>query len=125
MRYAFLGVDGQFRPAMAGRRVNASLGAPRVGQLDRWLKRGAASLRHAGFDRLVWHLSRSRFAECVRRLNAHPLTPQPLPVETLAELYQSFAPEVRATADLIGRDVPVSWLAPMTQPTEAMDVIRP
>jgi hypothetical protein len=118
--YAFLGVERQFRPAMFGRRVNASRGAPRLGLLDQWLKRGAAALRHAGFARLVWRLSRSRFVESVQRLNARPLTPQPLSAETLAALYRSFAPEVHATADLIGQEVPASWSAPMAQPLESM-----
>ncbi len=134
--YTFLGVDRQFRPAMLGRKVNASRGAPRVRLLDEWFKRGAAALRHAGFARLVWRLGRSRFVESVRRLNARPLTPQPLSAEALAELYRSFAPEVRATVDLIGQDVPASWSAPMTpslaltrppgstEPTEPTDAIR-
>ncbi|ETX01849.1 MAG: hypothetical protein ETSY1_05830 [Candidatus Entotheonella factor] len=123
--YAFLGIDRQFRPAMAERRVNASLGAPRMVPLDRWLKRGAAALRQAGFDRLVWRLSRSWVADAVRRLNARPSLPQPFPAETLAELHQSFAPDVHAIADLMGRDVPASWRVPMAQPTESTDAIRP
>ncbi len=122
--YQFLGVDRQYRSAMAERRVNPSLGAPRVGVLDRWLRRGAATLRSAGLARLVWRLGRSRVVESVRRLNSRPLTPQPLSAETLAALHQSFAPEVRATADLIGRDVPASWFAPMSRSAESTDAIR-
>lgn len=129
--YAFIGVDRQFRPAMAERRVNASRGALRSSRLDQWLKQGAAALRQAGFSRLVWRLGHSRLVESVRRLNSHPLTRQPLPPEVLAALHASFALEVRATADLIGRDVPASWSAPMVhlpeppKTTEQTNAIRP
>lgn len=115
--YDFVGTDRQFRPSAIGRRVNASRGAPRLGRLDQWLKRGAAALRSAGFDRLVWRLGRSRWVEFVRRLNARPLTLQPLPADALAALYESFAPEARATAEIIGREVPASWFAPAVQPS--------
>ncbi len=123
--YTFLGVDRQFRPGVVGRRVNPSLGVPRVRQIDQWLKRGSAALRRAGFDRLVWRLSRSRLLDAARRLNARPLTRQPLPAETLAALYQSFASEIRATADLIGREVPASWLPPMAHPTDELTPTEP
>ncbi len=126
--YDFVGVHRQFRPTVLERRVNPSRGAPRSRLLDQWLKRRAAALRRAGFDRLVWRLGRSRLVEFVRRLNAPPLTPQPLPATALEALYASFADEVRATVELIGREVPASWSAPPSSAflstTEPTNVIR-
>ncbi len=133
--YQFLGVDRHFHPAIAKRKVNASRGAPRVGRVDRWLKQGAASLRQAGFARLVWRLAHSRAVESMRHLNSRPLTPQPLSTQALIELHQSFASEIHALADLLGRGVPASWSAAATQlaeppptesspPAESNNVIR-
>ncbi len=124
--YQFLGIDRHFRPAIADRKVNASIGVPRVDLIDRWLKQGAASLRRAGFAPLVWRLAQTRFVASIRHLNSRPLAPQPLSAEAQIELHRSFVSEIRALADLLGRDVPDSWSARPDQsfPTEPTDVIR-
>ncbi len=115
--YAFLGVDRQFRPPIAERKVNASRGAPRLGWVDRWLKWGATSLRQAGLARLVWRLAHSRVVESARDLNSRPLALQPLSAEARSALHQSFAPERRALTELLGRELPSSWSAPTVEPT--------
>lgn len=107
--YAFLGIEPHFRPSMVHRKVNESLGVPRVGFLDRLMKQCAVSLRNSGHADLAWRIGQSRLVEGMRRLNTgSPAQPQ-LPPRVEADLRRLFAEDIYNLSELLQRDFHETW----------------
>ncbi len=107
--YQFLGVDTQFCPTMATRKVNPSRGVPRLYTLDRMLKYLAATCRQIGLGHLAWTLGRSRPIDMLQRLNRHTVPPSALSAAQIETLRQLFAPDIQALANTIGMDLSAYW----------------
>ncbi len=106
--YAFLGVDPDFVPQIAGERV-LEASAPRNAGLFHMLKRFALWLRRNDFHRaLTW----AKTNPLVMKVLTRPVAEKDKPVisaETRARLQAIYRPHIERTAALIGRDLS-GWL---------------
>jgi hypothetical protein len=119
--YRFLGVDGEYRPSAATRKVNDGMGAPRFKAVDRGARALAGALRGAGFGNAVWKLARSPLVEGLNRLNRRPEPQSRLPESQRSELERFFVADVLALERLLHRNLSARWLKqpPVSPPVDS------
>jgi len=104
--YRFIGVDSRFVPSLLKTRINVAR-IPRFHIIEKVMNNAAERLRGFGFDKLVWHIKKSRLPDVVRYINTQKKKEGKLKLNDTDRrwIYDQLRQDMAELAEIIDRDL--------------------